>query len=120
MFIETVKQTQNGYLINDSIFVPNDPTNCDYQTLQKWVSEGGVVQSEFTTLQKTNNLRQSLISSRIKYLLDSDFRVLRFIDQGIDYPSEIKAKRIQARKEINAIEAETTFAKINLFTVNFK
>lgn len=120
MLIETVKQTQSGYLINGSISVPNDPTNSDCQIVQKWISEGGVVQPEFTTSEKTNNLRQSLIASRVKYLLDTDFRVLRFIDEGTDYPNEIKAKRIRARQEINEIQAATTFAKINLFSVDFK
>jgi hypothetical protein len=48
MFIETVKQTQNGYLINNSTFVPNDPSNTDYQAVEEWIAEGGVVEPEFS------------------------------------------------------------------------
>ena len=120
MKILKVKQVKDNFLVNDLFSVPNDPSNSDRQAIQKWVFEGGIVEPEFTTLEEIDNLRQSLIPSRIKYLLDTDFRVLRFIDEGTDYPGEIKTKRIQARKEINAIQAGTTFAKINLFTVDFK
>lgn len=48
MEISTVKQGQNGYLINNSTFAPNDPSNIDYQAVQEWIAGGGVVQPEFS------------------------------------------------------------------------
>jgi hypothetical protein len=60
MFIETVKQTQNGYLINGSICVPNDPTNSDCQTVQKWIAEGGEVELEFTLPESIDKKLQEL------------------------------------------------------------
>lgn len=126
MEITSVRYTANGYAVNNQFFIPNDSDkpidqqDFYYKKIVEWIAAGGIVAPEFTTSENIDNLRQSLIASRIKYLLDTDFRVLRFIDEGTDYPNEIKAKRIRARQEINAIEAATTFAKINLFSVDFE
>lgn len=48
MQINTVKQRQKEYVVNDSIFVPKDPLNADYQEIQQWIAGGGVVEPEFT------------------------------------------------------------------------
>jgi len=126
MDITSVRYTTNGYVVNNQFFIPNDSNkeidqqDFYYKKIVEWIAAGGIVAPEFTTSQDIDNLRQSLIASRKKYLLETDFRVLRFIDEGTDYGNEIKSKRIEARQEINAIEAATTFAEINLFTVDFK
>jgi hypothetical protein len=36
----TYKVTYDNGIIS---FVPNDPANTDYQAIQKWIAEGGVV-----------------------------------------------------------------------------
>lgn len=43
--ITSVKQKENGFLVNDTLFVPNDTDNRDFQALQKWIEEGGVVEN---------------------------------------------------------------------------
>jgi len=48
MNIEKIKQIQSGYLVNDTTFVPNDPSNTDYQAVQEWIAGGGVVEPEFS------------------------------------------------------------------------
>ena len=45
MQITKVKEQKNGYLVNDSIFVPNAQDNSDYQAVQKWIADGGVVEA---------------------------------------------------------------------------
>jgi len=40
MIIETVKTQENSYLVNDSMSVPNDPANSDYQQILDWINEG--------------------------------------------------------------------------------
>lgn len=45
MQIETVKQLKSGYLVNGSMSVPNDTKNSDFQKIQKWIAEGGVVEA---------------------------------------------------------------------------
>lgn len=64
-------------------------------------------------------LKSKLIDVRKTFLKESDFRVLRFVDEGTPYPNEIKDKRIVARQEINEIEATTTLNQLNQFSVIF-
>lgn len=46
MKIEKVKETESCYIVNDCNAVPRNPENSDYQEIQKWISEGGVVEKE--------------------------------------------------------------------------
>lgn len=48
MQILKVKSQKNGYLVNDDAFVPSNPDNSDFQRVSKWISEGGVVEDEFS------------------------------------------------------------------------
>lgn len=47
MQIQKVKELEKIYLVNDSIAVPKNPDNSDYQRIQKWIADGGVVDPEF-------------------------------------------------------------------------
>ena len=40
MTITTVKTQEYGYLVNNSMSVPNDPANSDYQRILDWINEG--------------------------------------------------------------------------------
>ena len=119
MQINSVKQKDNGFLVNGSFIVPNDPKNSDYQEIQKWIASGGSIVPEFTKEEEKKNLRKKLILSRMKYLSSTDFRVLRFVDEATPYPNEIKTKRILARQEINQIEACTTIEQLKQFSEDF-
>src|SRR3989338_5621454 len=46
MIIEKIKELPNSYLVNDAICVPKATDNSDYQQIQKWIAEGGVVEKE--------------------------------------------------------------------------
>lgn len=46
MIIEKVKELQGSYLVNDTICVPKSVDNSDYQKIQRWVLEGGIVEQE--------------------------------------------------------------------------
>lgn len=47
MKIETVKELEFIYLINNSISVPKTLDNADYQLILEWVKNGGAVESDF-------------------------------------------------------------------------
>ena len=40
MIIETVKIQTQGFIINGTMSVPNDPANTDYQAILDWINEG--------------------------------------------------------------------------------
>ena len=63
--------------------------------------------------------KEVLTKQRLSYLQDTDFRALRFVDEGIEYPDEIKQKRILAREEINLIESSNTIEGLNNFSDPF-
>ena len=65
MQINKVKKTKNGYLVNDSISVPNCEQNSDYQAIQKWIAAGGSVEPEFLDaelLQKVKDSKKEAIN----------------------------------------------------------
>ena len=39
MIIETVKIREHGYLVNDIMSVPNEPSNRHYQLILDWINE---------------------------------------------------------------------------------
>lgn len=44
--IEKVKETEHCYIVNDCNAVPKNPDNSDYQKIQRWIADGGVVEEE--------------------------------------------------------------------------
>ncbi len=46
MKIEKVKDLEVSYLVNDFLYVPKSFDNSDYQKIQKWIADGGIVEEE--------------------------------------------------------------------------
>ncbi len=46
MKIEKVKEMESCYIVNDCNAVPKNSENSDYQQIQKWILEGGLVEQE--------------------------------------------------------------------------
>ena len=44
--IEKVKEIEQCYIVNDCNAVPKNPDNSDYQKIQRWIADGGVVEQE--------------------------------------------------------------------------
>jgi hypothetical protein len=44
--IEKVKEMEQCYIINDCNAVPKNPDNSDYQKIQRWIDDGGIVEKE--------------------------------------------------------------------------
>jgi len=61
MIINTVKELQNSYLVNDSMTVPKDSTNSDYKKVQDWIAEGNKPDPEFTPAELLQNAKQDKI-----------------------------------------------------------
>ena len=59
MQITKVQEQKNGYLVNDSIFVPFAQNNSDYQTIQKWIANGGAIETfDYLAEAKANKIAQ--------------------------------------------------------------
>lgn len=81
----------------------------------------GQFKSDIRTLdQKKNDLKMLLIRIRKKYLNDTDYYILRELDEPNSYPIEVKNRRILARQEINAIELSVTLTDLQQFSESFE
>lgn len=66
--IQTVKHQGNGFLVNGSMSVPNDPANRHYQMIQEFIANGGVVDPEFTDAELlAQQKQQALIQAKAEY-----------------------------------------------------
>lgn len=73
MEIITVKLSKSGFVINESVFVPIDINNSDYQGIQTWIAAGGIVAPEFTI----DQVRANKINELTNYHFNSsDIRIL--------------------------------------------
>lgn len=70
MQINTVKLQTHGYVVNGNLFIPNDPANADYASVQEWIANGGVVSPEFTS-QELLDKAKDVATRRIKELRDA-------------------------------------------------
>lgn len=80
MQINTVKQKQSGYILNSSITVPDDALNADYQAIQKWIEEGGQIESydELADLKiaKISEMKSARDTANIEPIVDTQAELL--------------------------------------------
>jgi len=67
-WIKTVKIQQEGWLVNNSMSVPNDKGNRHYSEIQQWLSEGNLPEPEFSFKQLQAAKEQSIKSDLQNYL----------------------------------------------------
>lgn len=80
MEISKLKKTKEGYLVNDATYVPYNQNNSDYQKIQKWISEGGIVEPEFThaeiKAQKIAEIKSIRDSKNIEPIIDTEAEII--------------------------------------------
>lgn len=84
MKIEKVKEMESCYIVNDCNAVPKNSENSDYQQIQKWIQEGGVVEQEdFLTkakLKKITEIKSTRDQKNIEPI--TDFEAFLLDDEG--------------------------------------
>lgn len=60
------------------------------------------------------------VNPRQQYLSSTDWYIAREADEPNSYPQAVKNKRLQARNEINEIEASTTLEEVEAYNINFE
>ena len=98
--INTVKLQGNGYLVNDSMTVPNSSGNRHWQAVQQWISEGNTPELEFTQIeidQKVIQDNNSQITQELAVLDRASIRDIReWIAKQLDAPQMLKDREAQA------------------------
>ena len=84
MIIEKVKEMETCFIVNDCNAVPKNPGNSDYQKIQKWIADGGVVEKEDilakTKLEKIAEIKSIRDQKNIEPI--TDFEAFLLNDEG--------------------------------------
>lgn len=84
MIIEKVKEIQNCYIVNDCISVPKNSENSDYQKIQQWIMNGGIVEQEDflakAKLKKISEIKSIRDQKNIEPI--TDFEAFLFDEDG--------------------------------------
>lgn len=108
MVIDSVKDSNNFYLVNGTDYVPKNIENRDYRSVLLWIENGGVVEGEYSLSEaKTKKLlelddyhynalevRILTINSYFKFSLNAEGRAL-IGEQIINLVQQIKLGTIQ-------------------------
>jgi hypothetical protein len=92
--IETVKQQNNGWLVDGNKSVPNDERNSDCQAVLQWIADGGIVEDEFTQAeldQKAIDDNNATVQAELLAIDMASIRSLReYVASQTDAPQFIK------------------------------
>lgn len=100
MNIDTVKLQSNGYLVNNTMSVPNDTANSDYQKVQEWIKEGGIVAPEFTEEELAQQAQDAINSNARILLANSDWKVIRELERQFLAGTDLNIERESLRSEV--------------------
>ena len=93
-------QESGGWLINDTMSVPNDPANRHCADVLAWIAEGNTPAPEFTDADITSNAQELTNITSRAYLASTDWYASRKIDTGKSIPADILTARAAARAAI--------------------
>ena len=101
--MQTVKKQVNehnelvGYLVDGTKSVPLAEGNRDYQEVQAYIADGGIVEEAYTAEELEAIELAKSKSEAQAYLNNTDWYVARYGETGVAIPDYIKAKRAEAR-----------------------
>lgn len=125
MKIEKVKQQKNSYLVNDSMSVPIDEQNVDYQKVQKWISLGGVVQEfdflEYVKAEKISQIKNTASSLILAtYPIHKQLNILMSQDNAIINEMNLFISLIRVKSnELEAGLEELSAEEIKNYPIQF-
>lgn len=74
MVIQTVKINGQGYLLNNTMYVPKADGNREYELIRQWLSESNTPEPEFTE-EELNKQRIQAIKSKASELITSKYSI---------------------------------------------
>ena len=100
MTIQTVKIQGEGWLVNGTMTVPNDPANRHCQMVHAWIAEANTPSPEFTNVEIAANTQAETNATNQAYLDDTDKFFTRFSETGVAMPEGMTEARADARASI--------------------
>ena len=99
-WITSCKLQTSGWLINDTMSVPNDPANRDCADVLAWIAEGNTPAPEFTDAEIAANTQAETNATSLAYLASTDWYVTRHTETGVAIPADVTTAREAARSAI--------------------
>ncbi len=104
-WIKTVKLQENGWLVNNSMSVPNDKGNRHYKEIQEWLKDN-TLEPEFTEEEIAKQEQAQKVAKAQVYLKETDFymTVDKYASLSDERKAELETKREEAREVIRNYE----------------
>ena len=99
-WITSCKLQTSGWLINDTMSVPNDPANRHCVDVLAWIAEGNTPAPEFTDAEIAANAQAETNANSRAYLASTDWYIVRRAETSEGVPSDIITARAAARDAI--------------------
>ena len=99
-WITSCKLQTSGWLINDTMSVPNDPANRHCADVLQWIAEGNTPAPEFTDAEIAANTQAETNATSLAYLASTDWYVTRHTETGVAIPADVTTAREAARSAI--------------------
>ena len=99
-WITSCKLQTSGWLINDTMSVPNDLNNSECVDVLAWIAEGNTPTPQFTDAEIASNTQAETNATSLAYLASTDWYITRKAETGDAVPSEITTLRAAARAAI--------------------
>jgi hypothetical protein len=98
-WIETVKEQDEGYLVNGSMSVPIAEGNRHYAAVKVWL-ETNTAEPMFTVEELAAQEVSKINSESRAYLASTDWYAIRSQETGVTMPDDVKILRAEAREAI--------------------
>ena len=99
-WIVSCKSSKAGYIVNDTISIPNDPANRHCADVLAWIAEGNTPAPDFTDAEIAVNAQAVTNATSQAYLASTDWYVIRHAEKGVAIPDDITSSRQKAREAI--------------------
>ena len=103
--IKSVKIQGNGYLLNETMSVPQANGNREYELIKEWLAQGNVPEPEFTEEELAQQVINAKVQEAKEYLQATDHKFyLGYKPKDGEDLVAIEAKRDEAREYIRMNE----------------
>ena len=104
-WINSCKLSGDGYQVNGSMSVPNDPANRHYVMVQEWIAEGNTPSPQFTQDELDATAAQELNVANKAYLNATDHKFINgYKTKPSDSLPDIELLRDAAREAVRTYE----------------
>jgi hypothetical protein len=93
-------QEYGGWLVNGSVYVPNDAANRDCADVLAWIAEGNTPDAQYTDAEIAANTQEETNATSQAYLASTDWYITRHAETAVAVPADVTTARAAARAAV--------------------